>query len=188
MSLNQVTRRAALAGLGAAGAGVAFMGHSASAQSVEASTLADHPLCGVWLVMANAADPAAPQMGNVAYFWEDGTAMLAFPPTQLSPGGVQVNSSMHGIWKAKGDRVGNFTCVQLVSDIDGNYLGSTTVDGFPEVSEDLQTFTDDGSMVVVTLRDAAGAIVNQFSGAGSVPIRGMRMVFGAPKFPAPLEE
>ena len=36
------------------------------------------------------------------------------------------------------------------SDADGKYLGTTTLEGYPVVSEDGQTFIDDMSRVVVT--------------------------------------
>jgi hypothetical protein len=38
-------------------------------------------------------------------------------------------------------------------------VGSVTVDGHPQVSEDGLTLFDDGSLVTVTIRDAAGAVV-----------------------------
>jgi hypothetical protein len=58
-----------------------------------------------------------------------------------------------------------------------------TVDGHPEASADGQRFVDDNALVMVTIRDAAGAVVQQVSGAGAPPVTGIRMAPGAPGFP-----
>jgi hypothetical protein len=156
------------------------------AQNDEAASLAGHPIAGAWLFMANPALPESPQIGNVALFRPDGTAHMSFPPTQLGPRGLQFNSDYLGIWKPDTDRRAHFTIVQLLSDLDGNFTGTVTVDGFPEVAEDGETFIDTGEKVVVTIRDPSGAIVDQFPGRGGRPVNGLRMVFGAPKFPDPV--
>jgi hypothetical protein len=88
-----------------------------------------------------------------------------------------------GTWEADSDRRGHFTATQLLSDATGAFLGSVTVDGYPEVNEDGQTFVDDGSKVMVTIRDATGAIVQQMPGAGGPPVTGIRMAPGVPGFP-----
>ena len=106
-----------------------------------------------------------------------------FPLTQAAPQGVQFNSAYVGTWEADGERRGHFTAVQTMSDAKGTFLGSVTVDGYPVVSEDGQTFVDDGSKVMVTIRDAAGTIVQQFPGGSDGPITAIRMAPGAPGFP-----
>ena len=57
------------------------------------------------------------------------------------------------------------------------------VDGYPEASEDGMTFVDDGSRVVITVRDPAGAVVQQFPDTSGRPVTGTRMGPGAPGFP-----
>ena len=69
---------------------------------------------------------------------------------------------------------------------DGTLIGTVTVDGYPEVSADGMSFIDDGHLVMVTIRDAAGAIVNQIMPTGEPiprPVTGIRMAVGAPGFP-----
>jgi len=73
--------------------------------------------------------------------------------------GVEFVSPYAGTWEAESDRRGHFTATQLLSDARGAFLGSVTVDGYPEVSEDGESFVDDGSRVIVTIRDVTGAIV-----------------------------
>ena len=91
--------------------------------------------------------------------------------------GVEFVSPYLGTWEADSDRRGHFTATQLLSDASGAFLGSVTVDGYPEVSEDGQTFVDDGSKVMVTIRDATGTIVQQMlptrvvTGGGPTPAR-----------------
>lgn len=187
MTKNAISRRAAVGGIGAAAAAAAISPGS-PARASDSGSLADHPMTGTWLTLANPSSPEAAQVGSIGHFWADGTALLAFAVTDIVPEGVVFSSAFHGIWKAHTERQAHFTCVQLLSDADGNYLGSVTVDGFPEASVDGQTFIDDSDLGTVTIRDAAGAITGQFSTAGGRPVRGLRMVFGAPRFPDPLPD
>jgi hypothetical protein len=149
----------------------------------ESDSLADHPLTGMWLAMANPPLPEDPQFAAPSFFGADGLVLLMGPPTQAGPGGVQYASPYVGTWEADGERRGHFTVVQALSDAEGTYMGSITVDGYPVVSEDGQTFIDDGSKVMVTIRDGSGALVQQFPGAGSRPITAIRMGPGMPGFP-----
>jgi len=159
------------------------VGRTTLAQDATPVTLANHPLTGTWLAMANPPLPDDPQIAAPSLFGADGTVLLMFPLTQKGPQGVQFNSAMVGTWEADSERRGHFTAVQILSDADGAFLGSVTVDGFPEVSEDGQTFIDDGSRVMVTIRDAMGAVVQQMPGTGARPVTAIRMGPGAPGFP-----
>jgi hypothetical protein len=149
----------------------------------DTSALADHPLTGTWMAMANPPLPDDPQFAAPSYFGADGSVLLIFPSTQVGPQGVQHVSDYVGTWEADGERRGHFTAVQVLSDADGAFLGTITVDGYPMVSDDGQTFIDDGSLVMVTIRDAAGVIVDQFPGAGGRPVTAIRMGPGSPGFP-----
>lgn len=186
---SAVSRRAALASAGAGGALLALAGHAARASAQETSDLAAHPLTGTWLAMANpAARPDDPQFPAPSLFAADGTMLLVFPATQIGPQGVMFNAPVMGVWEADDERRGHFTAVQLLSDAEGASLGSITIDGYPEVSEDGQTFVDDGSRVMVTMRDASGAVVNQIAPTGQPagrPVTAVRMAVGAPGFPEP---
>jgi hypothetical protein len=73
--------------------------------------------------------------------------------------------------------------VQIHSDAEGNYVGSVTIDGYPVVSEDGQSLLDDQSQGTITIRDAAGAVVQEMPTAGAPPVTGIRMGAGAPGFP-----
>jgi hypothetical protein len=156
--------------------------HAVAARQ-ETASLVDHPLTGDWMAMANRPPPGAPQGPAPSHFGADGSVLLVFPPTQVGMQGVEFVSPHVGTWEADSDRRGHFTATQLLSDATGAFLGSVTVDGYPEVSEDGQTFVDDGSKVMVTIRDAAGAVVQEVSGAGAPPVTAIRMAPGAPGFP-----
>src|SRR5688500_17006957 len=123
----------------------------------ESDSLADHPLAGTWMAMATPPSPDDPQFAAPSYFGADGSVLLIFPPTQVGSQGVQHVSDYVGTWEADGEQRGHFTAVQVLSDPDGAFLGTITVDGYPVVSEDGKTFIDDGSLVMVTIRDASGA-------------------------------
>jgi hypothetical protein len=63
-------------------------------------------------------------------------------------------------------------------------VGSVTIDGHPRVDEDGATFVDDGSLVTVTIRDAAGAVVVVVPpGTPGRPVTAVRMRVGNPGFP-----
>jgi hypothetical protein len=134
--------------------------------------MAGHPIVGVWNVKA-APGP------NVAAFFADGTTILALPTTSTGPQGVQFVTALVGRWEPISAQGVHFTAVQLISDVNGTYTGSATVDGHPVVSEDGQTLSDDAPDTEVTLRDAAGTIVAVLPG----PATAVRMGVGEPGFP-----
>jgi pimeloyl-ACP methyl ester carboxylesterase len=186
-----VSRRSALAGIGAGSLGAA-LGMATSpggvvAQDDASSSLAAHPLAGVWLAMANPMLPESPQIPVPSLFAADGTVLLEFPILDRGPDGVVFTSAHVGTWEPDGERRGHFTAVQSLAAADGTFLGTVTVDGHPEVSEDGRTFVDDGSRVMVTIRDPAGAVVQQVMPTGAPagrPVTAVRMGVGAPGFPA----
>jgi hypothetical protein len=165
-------------------AGALALGRSHGAAARQApSSLADHPMTGMWLAMANPPLPDDPRVPVPSLLAADGTVLLVFPVTQKGPQGVQFNSAYTGTWEPETERRAHFTAVQLLSDADGTFLGSVTVDGHPEASEDGQSFIDDNALVMVTIRDGTGAVVQQVSGAGAPPVTGIRMAPGVPGFP-----
>ena len=88
---RSVSRRTALAGLGAGGLGaaLALAGRPAAAQGTD---LAGHPLAGAWLAMANPPQPEAPPVAVPSFFNADGTVDwdrtgIAPPPFRAGDGG-----------------------------------------------------------------------------------------------------
>ena len=177
-----VSRRAALAGLGAGslGAALALAGRPAAAQGTD---LAGHPLAGAWLAMANPPLPGDPPFAVPSFFNADGTVVLLFPPVAAGPNGPQFQAAVGGTWEADGGRTGHFTAVQALADADGAYLGTVTIDGHPEVSEDGEGFVDADPRSTVTIRDAAGAVVQQVPAITDRPVTARRMAPGRPGFP-----
>jgi hypothetical protein len=151
----------------------------------QGADLADHPLTGMWLAMANPASPEDPQFPAPSYYGADGTVLLSFPVGQTGPNGVQLSSILMGTWEAFDEQTGHFTVVQLLSELDGTYAGSVTIDGFPKVNEDGESFIDDGSMAFVTIRDPAGTVVGTAPAVGSKPVTALRMRPGSAGFPEP---
>ncbi|MBA2595493.1 MAG: hypothetical protein H0V00_02595 [Chloroflexia bacterium] len=177
-------RRSVLLSAAASALTAAFAGdrtHAVAQESTPAA-LAEHPLTGTWLAMANPPQPDDPQFPAPSLFSADGTVLLVFPATQMSPQGVVFNAPVVGTWEADSKRRGHFTAVQLLSDVDGVFLGSVTIDGYPEVSEDGNTFIDDGSKAVATIRDASGTIVQQAPAVGARAVTAVRMGVGSPGF------
>lgn len=184
---ESMSRRAALAGLGAAGAGLAMAAAvgQAAAQDATPTDRAAHPLTGMWLAMANPARAEDPQLPATSLFAADGTVILNFTPADIGMDGhVEFPGSYMGVWEPYDARTGHFTAVRSIADATGKLVGSVTVDGHPKVSEDGTTFIDDGSKVTVTIRDAAGKVVTVVPpGTPGRPITAVKMRVGNPGFP-----
>lgn len=162
----------ALAGVGVARAG---------AQDA-AADLAGHPLTGVWLAMASPMLPTNPLFPVPSVFSANGIVVLSFPASDVGEDGAVLTSSFVGAWEADGPRRGHFTAVQTMSDLDGAYLGSVTLDGYPEVSADGQTFVDDGSKAFATVRGPDGAVVGRFPAVDGRSVHAIRMAPGMAGF------
>jgi hypothetical protein len=90
-SNDTVSRRAALAGLGAGGLGLALAasGRSAAAQDA-AAEMASHPIVGAW----NAMTPGGPAPG---IFFPNGIALMTPQATQAGPNGVTFVTGQIGV-------------------------------------------------------------------------------------------
>lgn len=102
----------------------------------------------------------------------------------METNGVQASSAALGTWEAFDETTGHFTAVLMLSNLDGALIGSVTIDGFPKVSDDGQSFIDDGSMAFSTIRDPTGAVIATVPGVDRRPITALRMAPGTPGFPA----
>jgi hypothetical protein len=173
---QSISRRTALAGLGAGGLALATTAHQVSAQNT--SDLATHPIVGAWYAIT----PGGPAPGM---FFADGTVLICVPATTAGPNGVEFVSSQPGTWEPVSDRGVHFTGVQLHSNADGVFIGTVTIDGYPVISEDGLTLLDDQSQGTITIRDATGAIIQEMPTAGAPPVTATRMGVGNPGIPAP---
>jgi hypothetical protein len=168
--------------LGGAGAIAAALGlggrlSRAAAPVATPEGLAGHPIVGAW----NATTPGGP---SLAVFAADGTATFANPTTAVDPDrGVVYQSGSVGVWEPAGTRGIHFTATLVVTDANGVLVGYYTNDAYPVVSEDGWSLVDDQTRGKVTIRDAAGGIVQEFATAGAPPVTGSRMGVGAPGFP-----
>ena len=152
-------------------ASLSFVSLGAAAQGGD---LADHPIVGAWM----ASTPFGPGLSS---FSGDGTVVIAFQATQGGPQGVAFVSPAVGTWQPTSERGVHFTVVQIQSDASGNLIGTVTIDGNPVVSQDGTTQTDDSPDTSVTIRDAAGNVLDVIT--GGPPITGTRMAVGDAGFP-----
>ena len=176
-SPSPVSRRAALAGLGAGSLGLGLVAPAQHAMA-ENSSLADHPLTGMWL---------ATLPGGVApsFFGADGTVLLAWPICeQAADGKVTYSTPAVGTWESVGERSGYFNVVQALSDDTGAFVGTRSLHGYPVVREDGRAFLDDGRKMRVYVRDGSNTLVEIRGEDGNSPeISGVRMSPGSPGFP-----
>ena len=183
-TLTNLSRRSAMAGLGASGIGLALATslRQSSAQT-PISDLSGHPFTGTWMTLANPALPDMPQVPHIAIASADGAFIAVTPVSDIGPNGPVLQTPLVGIWEAYDDRRAHFVASQTLSSFDGVVVGMVTVDGYPLVSEDGMSFADDGELVTVTIRDANGVVVDSFPGAGGRPVRGNRLEIGNATFP-----
>ena len=148
---RSLSRRTALAGLGATGLGLA-LGSSATAQEASLSDLAGHPLTGTWAVMTPGG--VVPQIHGA-----DGSLIAAFPPNYVDPAlGLTFQGPALGRWEADGERTGHFTFIQALSDANGTYVGTFQLADELEVSADGQTWSGATSAHII-VRGAANNIL-----------------------------
>jgi hypothetical protein len=165
--------------LSATGLGLALAATARQASAQDAATeMANHPIVGTWLVAPR------PDSGyDSVVFGADGSVVQGFAASVVRPQGVAFSGPGIGTWEPSGPSNIAFTSVIVNSDAAGTNLGTTTIDGHLAVSEDGQSWVDDMSESQVTIRDAAGAIVQQIATAGSPPITAVRMRVKSPGFP-----
>jgi hypothetical protein len=175
-----ITRRAAIAGLGAGGLGLAASRLGASAQNASPEAMANHPMVGAWLGIT-------PDGPSPAFFLADGSFISSSSPIRAgADGAITYSSPQNGAWEPDpaNERGIHFTSVQNVHDTSGTFMGTVTVDGYPVASEDGQSFYDDAKRARLTFRDASNKVTMVLGEDGSLPpIFGNRMRPGAPGFP-----
>src|SRR3954452_22777412 len=94
---DSITRRAALAGIGAGGIGLALAASAHQVSAQDADALANHPIVGVW----NAMTPGGPAPG---IFFPNGVALMTPQVTQAGPNGVTFCTSQPGVWEPVSER------------------------------------------------------------------------------------
>jgi hypothetical protein len=179
LSPSRLNRRSAVGAIGAAAAalGLTTPDRSATAQEASPDAKATHPIVGAWMVMA----PTGPAL---AVFSADGTNIQGVPTAQAGPQGVTFTGAQVGTWEPMDERRVHFTGVQLLTDATGAFVGSVTIDGHPQVSDDGHSIVDQAPETTITIRDAAHNVVEIITPyPGSPPATGVRMGVGAPGFP-----
>ena len=176
---QSVSRRTALAGLGAGGLGLALAAaaHPAAAQDA-ATDPSKHPIVGTWL---NGRDPANLW---VTHWAPDGNMTVSADIVATGPDGAKTYNDIHmGTWEPVSERGIHFTFTFTSHDETGAATGTTTVDGYPVASEDGASFWDDGTKVTVTIRDTTGAVTNVLGpGMEGAGLGGVRMRPGKPGY------
>ena len=177
---ESMSRRAALAGLSAAGAGLALTTAGVHAAAATATAdLASHPLVGTWL-----SGPGANDLGFV-HFAADGNLALTGGVAGVNPdGSAAYFDPPMGVWEPVGGSGAHVTFAWANRDATGKMTGTVTVDAYPVADADGESFWDDGTRGVVTLRGPDGVVTDTIK---TVPkTAGVRVRPGKPGYEAVL--
>lgn len=137
---RSVSRRTALAGLGAAGIGMALSTRHAAAQEVAPTSPTGHPLAGTWIVdFPNHGLPA------IAVWAADGSF-------------IDAGNGISGVWAPTGPRTALHTWVKFVPDNGGAYI---SISGTIMVDETGEAWSQPYSSMVVA---PDGTVVSTDSG------------------------
>jgi hypothetical protein len=162
-SIRAVSRRSALAGLGAGSLGLALnAARPAAAQDGSPNAQASHPIVGTWMVLN-----APPTIGMI---FADGSLINMAVSNAVGPDGtVGFASPGAGTWEVLDDRSIHVTFVEFHTDANGTFTGTLTFEGYPVLDEGGHTWVDDGSKVKLTFRDAEHNVTMVLGGDGSLP-------------------
>ena len=150
---RSVSRRTAVAGLGAGGLGLALTHRGGTAAQDGASDLAGHSLVGTWAVMTPGG--VVPQTHG-----SDGSFNAAFPANYVDPDlGLTFQGPALGRWEADDERSAHFTAIQALSDANGAYVGTFQFSGAFAMTDDGQSWSSTDTPTRVIVRDAANNVV-----------------------------
>jgi hypothetical protein len=153
-----VSRRSALAGLGASAA-VAATARHAAAQDATPSDMAGHPLVGAWIVDITPEDPAnAP---TVVLFTADGFF-------------IDPKFGFSGVWEPTGPASGAFTFIGIIED--AGFNGYIANRGEIEVDETGNGWANVGSPGVAGMTVAADGTVLETSPEFAVTATRMQLM------------
>jgi hypothetical protein len=193
---SHVSRRTAIAGLGAGSLGLLFGSHAAAlppqlnrdtgiVPGGPEMALTAHPLVGRWLSTMGLPSKPNASVAVPSFFGNDGTVMMIFPGTEAARRGLEVKGVALGEWVPVDTRTGHFTAVQVLANLDGAYVGTVTIDGFASIAEDGLSFSVQSNDRLFTVRDTFNAITEHLASSITNPMRGFRMRAGNPGFPDP---
>jgi hypothetical protein len=187
---QSLTRRSALAGIGA-GSLALFLGASASAAppafetggsgSGEVLSTTTHPLAGRWL--SHLALPSRPDVEVVVptFFGADGTVVMCLPPMEAKK---QIGGIALGSWEPMTADLGHFTAVQVLANLDGDYVGTVTMDGYAQTDAEGLGYAVRSDDHLFVVRDQANDIIEELAASAAHPMSGLRMRAGNAGFAA----
>jgi hypothetical protein len=190
---HTLTRRSALAGLGVGSLGL-LLGASASAAPAAFDTggggggsllsTASHPLAGRWL--SHLALPSRPDVEVTVptFFGGDGTVVMIFPGTGAEKRGIQVSGIALGCWEPMTADLGHFTAVQVLANLDGDYVGTVTIDGYAQTDAEGLGYAVRSEDNLFTVRNQANDIIEELAASAAHPMSGLRMRVGNAGFAA----
>jgi hypothetical protein len=162
---SPVSRRTALAGIGAGGLGLAA---ATTARSVAAQDTATHPIVGLWTGVKAPGDP--PGLNAFNTFHADGTLTSVH---SFAGAGV-------GAWESTGERTANWIIKYLnIADAPGEFVaGTVTVWSALTVDADGNSHTEEA---VIELKATDGTVVALFPFSATH----VRVVMGPPPLGTP---
>jgi hypothetical protein len=116
---------------------------------------------GSWRLTATV--PGSPSTQSLDTFMADGTYLDSDLPVPAGAGedAVTVSTAGHGVWQPTGATTAQVTFVDLVSDLQGNFLSSETISLQATMGTDGNTFS---AIFSVSVADPSGKVVAEVTG------------------------
>ena len=97
-------------------------------------------IVGSWVETVTFSGGVMPPLKSLVTFSADGTLTVA-DQGNVNLGAGQLFSAGHGSWVAQGDRTFSWTTIELISDLNGNLIGTLKVRGTYTVDESGNSYT-----------------------------------------------
>jgi hypothetical protein len=120
-----------------------------------------HGFVGSWRLTATV--PGSPSTQSLDTFMADGTYLDSDLPVPAGAGGeaVTISTAGHGVWQPTGANTAQVTFVDLVSDLQGNFLTVETISIQATLGADGNTFS---GIFSVSVADPSGKVVAEVTG------------------------
>ncbi len=138
-----------------------------SAGHAAAQPASEHPMVGHWEVSIDGESAREPVREGIFTFGADGSILVVFQSRPVGIGTAELIWWGEGAWEADGENVVRYSMSWPTKDAAGAMTGTVTFDGVLVIQDEGQTFADDRTKSLVTVRNRDGILVAIFGADSS---------------------